>query len=276
MAICGNPDCKARYDKPEFASSFHNWCNDECRNIITQAKQAKSYAKNACKLASAKSTTKKATNQTSVMKFSTLTPSTLKASKSAKARTPLKNKTPLKGTALGSAAYNKEKRVRDAKRKVKVAENKLGKFIPKMTIKEAKAAAVKICHLFIRTRDKGKPCPCCNEPLGDDYQAGHFIASGSCSYLMFDERNIHGQRYLCNMFKEGDSGLYDPNLRLMLGSGTVDEMLSIADRNPVVKRSLADYMAIIDYYTDKLAKLLAKQECPGYVHPEDLKAINHL
>jgi len=238
MAICGNPDCKARYQKSEFASSFENWCCDDCRNIITQAKRAKQYAKQAVKQST---------------------------SKPIKPRSTLTTKTQLKGAVLGSMAYNKEKKARDKKRKLKVAGNQLITFIPKMTKKEAKAEAIRICHLYIRTRDFGKPCPCCQEPLDPNYQAGHFIAAGSCSMLMFDERNIHGQRYECNMFNYGDSGLYEPSLRVMLGNDEVDDMKEIAERNPVVKRTLADYLAISDYYTEKLKTLPEPLETHEFV-----------
>ena len=58
-------------------------------------------------------------------------------------------------------------------------------------------------NLFIRRRDKDKPCICCGKPLGDPryggaYDAGHWLSRGSSPNLAFDERNVNAQRKGCN------------------------------------------------------------------------------
>jgi len=58
-------------------------------------------------------------------------------------------------------------------------------------------------NLFIRLRDKDKPCICCGKPLGDPryggaYDAGHWLSRGSSPNLAFDERNVNAQRKGCN------------------------------------------------------------------------------
>ena len=41
----------------------------------------------------------------------------------------------------------------------------------------------------------------------------------------------------------------------MLGNDEVDDMKEIAERNSAGRRTLADYLAIIDYYSNKLRDL---------------------
>lgn len=120
-------------------------------------------------------------------------------------------------------------------------------------VKIRKKAAKTACHAYIRARDLGKPCPCCNKPLGEDYQAGHFIESGNFSFIRYHEDNIHGQRLHCNKFKGGDSGDYENNLRLRIGNDRVDWLKE--HKNDQVKRTPDDYREIENYYKEKF-KLL--------------------
>jgi len=120
-------------------------------------------------------------------------------------------------------------------------------------LKTRKRAAKEICHLYIRTRDKGDDCICCGEPLGDDYHAGHFIESGSGSKIRYDEDNIHAQRLHCNSFKGGDSGMYRVNLIKKIGIKRVERLESM--KSLIVKRTVKDYLEIEKYYKDKLKVL---------------------
>ena len=99
-----------------------------------------------------------------------------------------------------------------------------------------KLAAKKACHEYIRARDKGNPCICCERPLGDGYHAGHFQESGNNPKLRYDENNIHAQRLDCNTFKGGDSGWYKENLIVKIGLDAVNELLS--NRGGTVKRTI--------------------------------------
>ena len=51
---------------------------------------------------------------------------------------------------------------------------------------------------FIRERDKKEKCFCCGKELGIDYQAGHVFSGGGHASVMFDEDNVHAQRFDCN------------------------------------------------------------------------------
>ena len=68
---------------------------------------------------------------------------------------------------------------------------------------ELRAEVQTAFNLFIRLRDKDKPCICCGKPLGDPryggaYDAGHWLSRGSSPNLAFDERNVNAQRKGCN------------------------------------------------------------------------------
>lgn len=118
-----------------------------------------------------------------------------------------------------------------------------------------KRATKEACHLYIRLRDKGKPCPCCGEPLGDDFHAGHFWESGNFPFLRFHEDNIHGQKASCNIFKGGDSGFYRKNLIERIGSDRVKYLDN--NRSNKVKLTVDDYREIEAYYKGKIKELTA-------------------
>lgn len=68
--------------------------------------------------------------------------------------------------------------------------------------------AQKVCNLFIRTRDRGRPCISCgvtlaNDGAGGGYDAGHLRSVGSAPHLRFHEDNIFGQCKRCNRYGAG-------------------------------------------------------------------------
>jgi len=119
--------------------------------------------------------------------------------------------------------------------------------------KTRKRAAKESCHRYIRERDKGLSCACCDRDLGEEYDAGHFIESGSGSFLRYHEDNIHGQTIHCNRFRGGDSGDYENKLRQKIGDERVDWLK--ANKNKLVKRNVDNYREIEDYYNRKYKEL---------------------
>ena len=119
-------------------------------------------------------------------------------------------------------------------------------------LKTRKAAAKLWCHAYIRERDKGLNCICCNRPMGK-VDAGHWLESGNYSSTRYDEDNIHAQSVHCNQYKGGDSGDYEENLRIKIGDERVDALK--AKKNEVVKRTCEDYKEIEEYYKAKLKVL---------------------
>jgi hypothetical protein len=120
-------------------------------------------------------------------------------------------------------------------------------------LKIRKDAAKTACHAYIRARDHGKPCICCNRPYTKTFQAGHFLESGNNPDIRYDEDNIHGQSVYCNKFKGGDSDDYRGNLIKKVGLVTVKRLESL--RGGTVKRTPDDYKEIETYFKDKLKQL---------------------
>jgi hypothetical protein len=121
-----------------------------------------------------------------------------------------------------------------------------------------KAKAKKAMHLYVRTRDAGKPCASCDTILlqlgrvGGDYDAGHLRSVGSAKHLEFDERNVWGQCKRCNDFLKGNYQEYERRLRILKGNAFVDELM--ADQAPRHYKT-ADFQAIEAHYKAKLAAL---------------------
>lgn len=117
-----------------------------------------------------------------------------------------------------------------------------------------KEAAKKACHAYIRFRDRGNPCICCDRPWKSSFQAGHYIESGNNPIIMFNVDNIHSQSIYCNKYKGGDSGEYQNNLVKKIGQDRVDKLKSNKGAMKT-KRTAQDYKDIEVYFREKLKNL---------------------
>lgn len=120
-------------------------------------------------------------------------------------------------------------------------------------LRTRKKAAKEACHAYIRERDRGLSCACCDRPLGENYQAGHYLPSGNNPLVRYHEDNIHAQRIDCNYFKGGDSGMYRVKLIEKIGLERVERIESM--QGGTVKRTPQDYKEIEIYYKEKLKAL---------------------
>lgn len=143
------------------------------------------------------------------------------------------------------AKIKNEEKKKHAKRKREFYENDL---------KTRRKAAKQACHAYIRERDKGNPCICCGRPLGEKFDAGHYLESGNNPRIRYDERNIHAQSVYCNQYKGGDSDDYRGNLIRKIGRANVEELENL--KGGTVKRTAQDYKEIEIYYKKKLKGLL--------------------
>lgn len=150
-------------------------------------------------------------------------------------------------------AKDKARNLAKEKKAVKQKHAKEKRAFYDSDIKTRKAAAKAACHKYIRERDKNDGCICCGRQLGNKFDAGHFLESGNNSFLRYHEDNIHAQSVHCNLYKGGDSGDYERNLRIKIGDDRVDYLL--ANKGGVVKRTAEDYKAIELYYKEKLKEL---------------------
>ena len=137
--------------------------------------------------------------------------------------------------------------------KVEKSERRANAKAKKNAVKTRKDAAKKACHAYIRARDSGQGCICCDKPLGENYHAGHWQESGSNSKIRYDEDNIHGQRLNCNFFKGGDSGQYKENLIKKIGLTRVKRLLNL--QGGTLKRTAEDYQVIENHFKSKLKEL---------------------
>ncbi len=118
-------------------------------------------------------------------------------------------------------------------------------------LKTRKAAAKSACHKYIKLRDKGLTCICCNRPLrgGRASHAGHFHESGNNPLIRYDEDNIHGQSAYCNQYQGGDSDDYRGNLIKKIGIDRVERLDAL--KGGTIKRTCEDYREIENHYKEK-------------------------
>jgi hypothetical protein len=113
---------------------------------------------------------------------------------------------------------------------------------------------------FVRARDYGKTCICCDKPLGEgdiggNYDAGHYRSVGSAPHLRFDERNCHAQRKQCNRYGSGRAVDYRLGLIKRLGVDEVERLES--DQEP--RKYTTDELKAIKARYTAMARELEKQ-----------------
>lgn len=122
------------------------------------------------------------------------------------------------------------------------------------------AEAQRAFNSFIRERDRGLPCICCDAPLtqgsnpGGEYDCGHYRSVGSAPHLRFDERNAHAQRKQCNRYGGGRAVDYRLGLIARIGIDSVESLE--ADQTPK-HYTIDDLKSIKSHYVKKLKELRA-------------------
>jgi len=160
-------------------------------------------------------------------------------------RTPLKRKTPLKSGG-SSLSRGKPKASPRAKKK------------PKITTEKKKAWAV--FSRYIRRRGAWEQdgvwvnqCVTCKAIRGITgkgcLQAGHFIP-GRGNAVLYDERCVHPQCYVCNVRESGRWVEYDEFMRDRYGEELVAEIKGL--RFAVMKRTAEDHIEIRKEFEAKL------------------------
>jgi hypothetical protein len=126
-------------------------------------------------------------------------------------------------------------------------------------IKTRREAAKSACHAYIRARDYGRPCICCNRSTATGkVNAGHYHESGNNPLIRFDEDNIHLQLEYCNTYQHGDSGDYRPNLIKKIGAERVERLDGL--KGGTLKRTADDYRKIEEYYKEKIKQHKAENQ----------------
>lgn len=117
------------------------------------------------------------------------------------------------------------------------------------TTAQLKKMLWKVFSEYIRKRDKNRCFTCGKFAEGSGYHAGHFIAKASGGLaLYFNEDNVHGQCYNCNINLGGNSYIFGKNL-----GQKAEELYKLKQTN--VKWSAQDYLDKIEYYKKKLHEI---------------------
>jgi len=123
---------------------------------------------------------------------------------------------------------------------------------PSKTSKLAKAKADKYFSLYIRERDKDKPCVTCGK-FTRKKDCGHFL-SRRFESIRFDEKNAHGQCEKCNRFEYGNQYEHGIQVDKIHGAGTAENLLMKSKM--LCKRTKFDYEYIAQEYKEKYELLL--------------------
>lgn len=108
-----------------------------------------------------------------------------------------------------------------------------------------------VCNRYIRLRDKGICFTCGKYAEGSAYHAGHYIPKSICGInLRYDELNIHGQCYRCNIHLGGYGAMYDQRMRSIYGNEAVNALW--ARKITGDKWYEQDFLEKIEYFTNKL------------------------
>ena len=114
---------------------------------------------------------------------------------------------------------------------------------------------------YIRARDAGKTCICCDQPLqgpavGGGFDCGHYRSTGSAPHLRFNEDNAHGQTKQCNRWGAGRAVDYRLGLIKRIGLERVERLES---DTTLAKWTIDDLKEIIAKYK-AMEKELRKQQ----------------
>ena len=121
------------------------------------------------------------------------------------------------------------------------------------TVQDLMKKAQKVFNEFIRIRDKGKNCISCLSELKGKYDAGHYVSSGSCKALTFNERNVHGQCVHCNQHKHGNLISYREGLEERIGIVWVQHLE--VRRNETANYTREELRHLINQYKQKVKDL---------------------
>lgn len=110
-----------------------------------------------------------------------------------------------------------------------------------------------VFNTYIRLRDAGKLCICCDKPLTKTYHAGHFYSVGAYPNLRFHEDNAHGQREDCNLHKHGNIAEYSIRLPIRIGQERFSDLKE--RRADQKKLSIPEIKELIAHYKQKIKDL---------------------
>ena len=159
----------------------------------------------------------------------------------------------------GGKVTAKAKKIKVAKeRKEDKATKEANKTKPQLT-----KVAQEAFNAYIRQRDYGKPCICCDKPIawgsgatGGVCDAGHWLSVGARVNLRFNEDNCHAQRKYCNDKLAGNAANYRIGLVQRIG---VERVEALEVDHALKHYSKDDLRELAAYYQAKRKQLEANQ-----------------
>lgn len=157
-------------------------------------------------------------------------------------------------TAGIKAAIKRIKAEQQDKRETKA---KLNALKPKSYyVKQAQIAF----NTFIRQRDYGKLCICCDKPIawgtdktGGVVDCGHYLSTGARSHLRFTEDNAAAQLKYCNTYLSGNAANFRLGLIKRIGLDRVEAL----ENDYTVKRwTIEELKDIAEIYREKTKRML--------------------
>ncbi len=116
---------------------------------------------------------------------------------------------------------------------------------------------------FIRARDDGNNCICCDGSTkdaalkGGSWDAGHYLSTGARPNLRFNEDNCHRQLVKCNRFLSGNAAAYRIGLVKKIGIKRVE---ALECDHKEKKYTIERLKEIKQIYRDKYKQLIKQRE----------------
>lgn len=110
-----------------------------------------------------------------------------------------------------------------------------------------------VFNTYIRVRDRHRLCICCDKPLTEKYDAGHFYSVGGNPGLRFNEDNCHAQRSDHNQHLHGNLIEYAERLPLRIGQERFNKLRDSC--NISQKLSIPELKELISSYRVKTKQL---------------------
>ena len=154
---------------------------------------------------------------------------------------------------MSKHAYSKRSKGYEIQRKAnkkKLAEQKTSL----KTNSDWASEAQKAVNLYIRIRDRGRPCISCDKPDTGKRDASHYRSVGACKQLRFNTFNIWASCHKCNTRLSGNLLEYRIRLIPLLGQDRVDWLES---QNEIARYSI-EYLKRVKKVFNRRAKHLIK------------------
>ena len=162
------------------------------------------------------------------------------------------DKTPMKGRrfCLSCIREQEKEKVKEKKKQEKIKVRK-EKSVDKKRFSKASLVkeADRVFSLYIRARDKGKPCITCWAPWQENFQCWHFMSRRHVNTRWL-ERNAHSQCPKDNLYGAWEQFLHAKAIDALYGSGVSDKICELANLVGEV-----DILEEIRHYYKKLEEM---------------------